>query len=247
MLNITVRIFSYGVGGDEARTEWREVSPDPVMAEAAQFPKGWVPDMCLYNSDQTHYDLLVAENHRLAFLGLVSGKAEKVVLNDSADVMDEPTDRAIENHGWKNVEKKKKHENQSDQVLMEDIDDEYDEIDLEELDEEIVLTRSKQSGGKRTNPTSPPQMASSGITLLKCTWENCKMQLESKGLLTSHMKEHRPTYNCNLCENEFLNENELKQHMQADHTKYMCEQCGKEYKTKEELKNHINEKHTDKD
>ena len=65
MLNITIRIFSYGIGGDETKCEWKEVSPDPEMAATAHFPKGWVPDMHLYHSDQTHYDLLVCEDHRL--------------------------------------------------------------------------------------------------------------------------------------------------------------------------------------
>ena len=73
MLNITVRIFSYGIGGDESRCEWKEISPDPAKAATAHFPKGLIPDMYLYNSDQTHYDLLVAEDHRLALLGLFGG------------------------------------------------------------------------------------------------------------------------------------------------------------------------------
>ena len=47
------------------------------MAATAHFPRGWVPDMYLYHSDQTHYDLLVAENHHLALLGLVGGKGKK--------------------------------------------------------------------------------------------------------------------------------------------------------------------------
>ena len=71
MLNITIRIFSYGVGGDESRCEWSEVSPDPEMASTAHFPKGWVPDMYLYHGFQSHYDLLVSESHRIALLGLV--------------------------------------------------------------------------------------------------------------------------------------------------------------------------------
>ena len=77
MLNITVRIFSYGIGGDETKCEWKEVSPDPEMAATAHFPRGWVPDMYLYHSDQTHYDLLVSEDHRLALLGLVGGTGNK--------------------------------------------------------------------------------------------------------------------------------------------------------------------------
>ena len=110
MLNITIRIFSYGIGGDEAKTEWREVSPDPVMAEAARF---------LQDGSRTCVFIIVIK---------------------------------------------------------------------------VVLTRSKEGGGRRTNPTSQPQMHSFGIAMIKCTWKICKMQLESKGLLTSHRKEHRPIF-----------------------------------------------------
>ena len=41
------------------------------MMKFALFPKGLVPDIFLYNSDQSHYDLLVSEDRKLAQLGLV--------------------------------------------------------------------------------------------------------------------------------------------------------------------------------
>ena len=85
MLNITIRIFSYGVGGDETRCEWSEVSPDPEMASTAHFPRGWVPDMYLYHGFQSHYDLLVAENHRIALLGLVGTTKEAEAKNENVD------------------------------------------------------------------------------------------------------------------------------------------------------------------
>ena len=71
MLNINVKVFSFGIGGDPMKCEWKEVFPDPAMADTAQFPKGLVPDMYLYHSDQTHYDLLVSEDHHLALLGMI--------------------------------------------------------------------------------------------------------------------------------------------------------------------------------
>ena len=86
MLNISVRIFTYGIGGDKERCEWKEISPDPELASTAHFPKGLVPDLYLYNSDQAHYDLLVAEDHRLALLGLIGSpnndKEKKETIND---------------------------------------------------------------------------------------------------------------------------------------------------------------------
>ena len=76
MLNINIKIFTYGIGGEETRCEWKEICPDPVMAATAHFHEGWVPDMYLYNLDQTHDDLLVGEDHWLALLGLVATKRE---------------------------------------------------------------------------------------------------------------------------------------------------------------------------
>ena len=83
MLNITVNIFTYGIGGDVTRFEWREVGPDSEMADTAHFPRGWIPDMHLYNSDQNHYDLLVSRDHRLALLGLIQLKKSSTKDNPS--------------------------------------------------------------------------------------------------------------------------------------------------------------------
>ena len=103
MLNIHIKIFAYGIGRDESRSEWKEVCPDPVMAATAHFPKGWAPDLYLYNLDQTHYDLLVAEDHRLALLGLVASKYESEEIVDK-----EPKDSVNE---WQTVAGKKKEVN----------------------------------------------------------------------------------------------------------------------------------------
>ena len=235
MLNITIRIFSFGVGGDESRTQWTEFGPDPTMADSAHFPKGWVPDMYLYNSDQTHYDLLVAEDHRLALLGLVGGdNDENRASESSADA-------------WKVVGTKKKNKHAAEKLLVDHKDAEYDDKDLEELDDEVVLTNLKKNGSRRTDPTSDPQFVLPEISLLRCTWKNCKMQLESQGLLTAHMKGHRPSYACNICENEFLAESQLNEHISTFHRMIRCEICGKEHKSPEELRLHEKEQHVDKE
>ena len=233
MLNITIWIFSYGVGGDNSRTQWTEFGPDPTMSDSAHFPKGWVPDMYLYNSDQTHYDLLVAEDHRLALLGLVGGENnDKCASQSSAD-------------DWKVVGLNKKNKHAAEKLLLDNKDVDYDDKDLEELDDEIVLTNSKKNGARRTDPTSEPQFLSPEISMLSCTWKNCKMQLESEGLLISHMKEHRPSFACNICENEFMTETQLNEHVSSFHRMFRCEICGKEHTSKEELKLHEKEKHVD--
>ena len=139
MLNITVRIFSFGINGDESRCEWTEVIPDPQMSATAHFPQGWVPDLYLYNSDQSHYDLLVAEDHRLALLGLIGSKksVKEDDITDNNDCLDHSDD------GWKSVRHKKKQKNASEKILKEDNPKIYNKKDFEELNEEVSLSNSK--------------------------------------------------------------------------------------------------------
>ena len=91
---------------------------------------------------------------------------------------------------------KKAPKTTSDQHLADDLINEngYDDKDLEELDDKIVPARSKQSGNRRTDPTAHSQKETEMIDMLKCPWKDCKMQLESQGLLLSHMREHSPNY-----------------------------------------------------
>ena len=76
---------------------------------------------------------------------------------------------------------KKAQKNVSDKHLADDLinENEYDDKDLEELDEEIVLARSKQSGNRRTDPTAPSQKETEMIDMLqwigrivKCNWNH---------------------------------------------------------------------------
>ena len=58
LFNIKIDIFSYhGTGGN-----WNQVCPDPIIATTAEVKFGkWAPDMSLYHSLDTHYDLLVSD------------------------------------------------------------------------------------------------------------------------------------------------------------------------------------------
>ena len=164
MLNIKVKIFSYGIGGDVTRCEWKEIHPDPEMTKFAIFPKGFVPDLFLYNSDQSHYDLLVAEDHKLAILGLVEFPQEE---------KEHITDEKESVNGWKVQRAKSKKSLSSEMLIMEDNQtEEYDEIDLEELDEEVEIAKGKKRGHKRTSPASPSETESTNLKLYNCTWKN---------------------------------------------------------------------------
>ena len=79
MLNTKIHIFTYGIGGNEKSWSWKTVSPDPDMVQYSEFGPGTVPEMYLYNSDSTHFDLLVENNSRLAVMGFISMEKEKEV------------------------------------------------------------------------------------------------------------------------------------------------------------------------
>ena len=79
MLNTKIHIVTYGIGGNENSWSWKTVSPDPDMSPYSEFSPGTVPEMYLYNSDSTHFDLLVENNSRLAVMGFISLGEEKEI------------------------------------------------------------------------------------------------------------------------------------------------------------------------
>ena len=192
MFSINIHIFTYGIGGDESRWSWKTVSPDPKMAQFSDFPPGTVPDMYLYNSDNCHFDLLVADNSRVAVLGLISMdrvetniKEKEVVvfnkLNRNKVVKDKGTmkemgekskvmkevkevedDEVEEEH---NMEEKKSTKGQWTKIkgnnktnkFMEAVEQPEKTSDSDEL----VLTKQKKIGHRRTGPQCPPFPANS--------------------------------------------------------------------------------------
>ena len=67
LFKININIFTYkGKDG-----WWSEVGPDSDMASSAEMVATAVPDLYLYNNLDSHYDLLVKEDSRLAEMGLI--------------------------------------------------------------------------------------------------------------------------------------------------------------------------------
>ena len=94
LFNIRINVFTYG--GNQSR--WSEICPDPEMAAKAEIRFGkWAPDMALYHSDNTHYDLLVKDDSRIALLGLLA--VEHFQDNKNVPDIDDK---------WKTVNNKKK-------------------------------------------------------------------------------------------------------------------------------------------
>ena len=124
LFNINIHIFTY-VGEDGT---WSDVGPDLEMSSSAVMKGDQVPDLYLYHSRNSHYDLLVKDDSRLARMGLV-GRAPEEGSNGE----------------WKTFHSKshKSKKNDNDERLL--IDDEAKENelnkDMNEMEEEITLLR----------------------------------------------------------------------------------------------------------
>ena len=69
LYNITISVFSYGGPKDE----WTQIPPDPVMVADAVAKLGkCFPDLALYHSHNTHYDLLVKRDSKMALVDSVA-------------------------------------------------------------------------------------------------------------------------------------------------------------------------------
>ena len=218
LFNIKIFIFTYN--GDDGW--WSEVWPDPDMAAESEIKFGkWAPDMYLYNSQETHYDLLVAENSRLAHGTLV----------------------CQEDGPWKTISRNKK--NSLDEKLLVEDNLEKDAEVLNELGDEVALLRGKENGHKRTSPQTYAEVVKPKTTF-KCT--SCSSELESQGLLDAHMTSHESELSCDQCDDVFTKSSDLKAHTEREHdhaSEFECSQCKEKFTNNSDLKTHL-EKHSTK-
>ena len=162
---------------------------------------------------ETHYDLLVSENRRLA-LGFLAGN---------------------EDGPWQTISKEKKN-NLGEKLLVED-DLEKDNEVLDELEDEVALLRGKQNGHKRTSPQTYAEVVKPK-TIFKCI--KCSSELESQGLLDAHMAGHRAVYACDQCDERFTRKADLKTHIEHEHAlKLLCNQCEETFTSSSDLKTHL--------
>ena len=73
LYNINISVFTYGGSEDH----WKFITPDPRMVtDSVNIVGKHIPDMALYHNEDTHFDLLVKDNSRIAVLGLLAGAIE---------------------------------------------------------------------------------------------------------------------------------------------------------------------------
>ena len=219
MFSIKIHIFTFT--GNEER--WSTVYPDPEFEVDMELKFGkWIPDMALYHCDETHYDLLVKDDSRLALLGLLAGAKEEI----------------DDNEGWSTVADKKNGKNK--------VQKQQDKISTKEhLTDEQIFVRNKKEGNKRTSPQSDSQESEKGEKVFKC--DECKVELESQGLLQAHITNHHTNdqkNECKLCEKVFTSQKELETHVIHDHVgskgeEWNCYDCPFQASCASELINHL--------
>ena len=131
------------------------------MAASAEIKFGkWAPDMFLYHSEDSYYDLLVSDDSRL-----VSGLLAVKPLSSEWETVSNRKDQSKQEQ--KSFEKER---------LLTNDDSKDDDVILDEAPEEVTLLRGKMSGHRRT----VPQAAAENVTPVKLlTCSLCKHELES--------------------------------------------------------------------
>ena len=166
----------------------------------------WVPDMALYHASEVHYDLLVEDESRLAKVGLneaLNAKAEDEAVETSTE------EAKIDDNCWEVFSKMKDNKLkaninvEAEKLIQDDPGPQHEDVvsDKDDLIEEEILIRNKNSGHRRTAPQTSPEKMSQTKAVFPC--DKCGYELESQGLLDAHLVNHeihKPKYYCESCD-----------------------------------------------
>ena len=137
LFNIKINIFSY----DDKVQVWSQVCPDPEFESKNDYSK-WIPDMSLYHSSDSHYDLLVKDDSRIAISGLFTNTV----------IQSESKASILEKHELVEKQvplKKRKYKNitidEKESLLIDDDVIEAQKVEKNDISEEIALKTSKYS------------------------------------------------------------------------------------------------------
>ena len=103
-----------------------------------------------------------------------------------------------------------------EKLLAEDEPKETDTEDLNELEEELTLFKSKNSGHRRTGPQVSNETSETANLAFECN--KCGKKLESQGLLNAHMNSHSSSkFPCDDCTECFGKSLDLEMHKIEQH------------------------------
>ena len=233
LYNIRINVFSYGGSGEDG---WTQICPDPKMVSEAQAKLGQcIQDAALYHSYDTHYDLLVKRDSRIALLGLEAGTPN----SDSEERGDTSDEWISVKNMKKNASKVGKSANEEELL----VETETQESNNPDLVEEITLVESKKSGFRRTGPQDTPSIGSRKSNMNKCT--ECKFEFESAGILEAHKQTHRKQITCSICSKQFNDQSSVDEHKQNEHKpniysdEWTCDDCPFQANCAAELMKHL--------
>ena len=164
-----------------------------------------IPDMALYHSYDTHYDLLVKD------------------VDDDGELQIDVNAGENENV-WRQVSRRKTKKDKEVDIKNKLLEEDGGK----EIHEEIVLIEAKKSGHRRVSPQEVPSCETKNNKTYKC--ELCNSTLESQGRLNAHvtaMHTAKSNHGCEICDEDFLTESDLKKHVNEEHEakKRVCEMC----------------------
>ena len=218
------RIHTFTYTGKEGI--WSEVAPHDEMSSCAEFKEEWIPDIFLYHSMDNHFDLLVKDGDFFPMESQLSSV-------ENGSCKPEQSRAGFTPQEVLNVE----------ELLVEDLSEDKSETKVE-LEEEFTLVRGKNSGHRRADPQSYAEKVKSTTKTFKCF--KCDKELESQGLLDSHVKQlhGRQNFSCDVCQSEFkkrldLEMHRIEQHETQESDEWNCNDCAFQATDPLELMKHL--------
>ena len=152
---------------------------------------------------------------------------------------------------WQNVTSKKKTSKidaTNDEKLLQEENKTADisvTKNIDEVEEVFALFDSNKSGYKRSGPQISAENRADKNQEFKC--KKCGRELDSRGLLTSHMQSHEEAQIlCTDCQQKFHTESDLLDHKGKDHeiktaaqVEWTCNDCPFQASSSSELMNHV--------
>ena len=230
------------------------IKPNPELANLSKLPTGWIPEMVILHEENSHYNLIIPRNSKLALEGgldyqrneqnkkVNSGK-QKINQNESKEIYEK---KVLEAKIVELESKCDKLETENESLIekLKLVEGSSKIHNTDELDDERVLLNYKNNGYQRQSP-QVSFVNKSQEKGFDC--EQCAHKLETKGLLIAHMKSHNSEYKCDNCENVFWTKTQLENHVKNNHKEneqkvtkqYNCNDCSFQGENSLELKRHI--------